>query len=65
MWISKSIVGFPGRFANAGRLGFRSGEQRGGKSLQLYFFPLVPDCGIFFTDSPVTEVASGRWQRCG
>lgn len=47
VWINKSTEGFPGRFANAGRLGFRSGEQCGGKSPQLYFFPLVLKYGVF------------------
>lgn len=31
---------------------------------KVFSFPLVPDYGIFFTNSPVTEVAGGRWQWC-
>lgn len=62
IWISKSTEGFPSGFANVGRLGFRSGEQHGGKSPQLHFFPLVLEYGIFFTNLSVTEVAGGRLQ---
>lgn len=52
VWVSKSTKGFPGRFANAFGLGFNGIE----KNLQLYFFPLVLEYGISFTD------LSGCWQ---
>lgn len=62
VWKRKSTEGFPGTFANVGGLGFRSGEQRGGRSPQLYFFLL--EYSVFFTNPSVTEVAGGRLQWC-
>lgn len=52
VWISKSTEGLAGRFANVDRLGCRSGEWCGGKS-PLYFFPLLLDHGVFFTNLSV------------
>jgi len=59
-YIRKSTEGFPGRFANADGLGFRSREQCGGKSP----FLLVLEYSVFFTNPSISEVASGRLQWC-
>lgn len=59
VWISKITEGFPGGFANAGRLGFRSEEQCGGKSSTVF---LSPGPGIFSTNLSAMEVAGGRLQ---